>query len=120
VKTIPSFNVLWIGMSAEPKNQYVQGPMTLKVRKAILAAINYKQLESVLSDKSLSARHESARRLLEFVRLNLDPTKRLGQVTHALLEPHPSGDLSQQVFDLTSLLDRFTPAQTESAGRKLD
>ena len=48
VATFPSFNVLWIGMSAEPKNQYVQGPMTLKVRKAILAAINYQQLESIL------------------------------------------------------------------------
>ncbi|HEX6932357.1 MAG TPA: ABC transporter substrate-binding protein [Streptosporangiaceae bacterium] len=48
IKTIPSFNVLWIGMSSEVKNQYVQGPMTLKVRKAILAAIDYKQLESVL------------------------------------------------------------------------
>ena len=48
VKTIPSFNVLWIGMSSEVKNQYVQGPMTLLVRKAILAAIDYKQLESVL------------------------------------------------------------------------
>jgi peptide/nickel transport system substrate-binding protein len=48
VATFPSFNVLWIGMSSEVKNQYVQGPMTLKVRKAILAAINYKQLESVL------------------------------------------------------------------------
>ncbi len=48
IKTIPSFNVLWIGMSADVKNQYVQGPMTLKVRQAILAAIDYKQLESVL------------------------------------------------------------------------
>jgi peptide/nickel transport system substrate-binding protein len=48
VATFPSFNVLWIGMSSEPKNQYVQGPMTLKVRKAILAAVNYKQLETVL------------------------------------------------------------------------
>jgi peptide/nickel transport system substrate-binding protein len=57
IKTIPSFNVLWIGMSSEPKNQYVQGPMTLKVRKAILAAINYKQLESVLmkGDSKLQA-----------------------------------------------------------------
>ena len=26
IKTIPSFNVLWIGMSSEPKNKYVQGP----------------------------------------------------------------------------------------------
>jgi peptide/nickel transport system substrate-binding protein len=48
IKTIPSFNVLWIGMSSEVKNKYVQGPMTLQVRKAILDAINYKQLESVL------------------------------------------------------------------------
>jgi peptide/nickel transport system substrate-binding protein len=48
VATFPSFNVLWIGMSSEVKNQYVQGPMTLKVRKAILAAIDYEQLESVL------------------------------------------------------------------------
>jgi len=57
IKTIPSFNVLWIGMSSEPKNQYVQGPMTLKVRKAILAAIDYKQLESVLmkGDSKLQA-----------------------------------------------------------------
>ncbi|MDR2985079.1 MAG: ABC transporter substrate-binding protein [Nocardiopsaceae bacterium] len=57
VKTIPSFNVLWIGMSSEVKNKYVQGPMTLKVRKAILAAIDYQQLESVLmkGDSKLQA-----------------------------------------------------------------
>jgi len=48
IKTIPSFNVLWIAMSSEVKNKYVQGPLTLQVRKAILDAINYKQLESVL------------------------------------------------------------------------
>jgi peptide/nickel transport system substrate-binding protein len=48
VKAIPSFNMLWIGMSSEVKDQYVQGPMTLDVRKAILDAINYPQLESIL------------------------------------------------------------------------
>ena len=48
LKTIPSFNVLWIGMSSEVKDSYVQGPMTLDVRKAILDAINYNQLESIL------------------------------------------------------------------------
>lgn len=48
VKTIPSFNQLWIGMSSEVKDQYVQGPLTLDVRKAIVDAINYPQLESVL------------------------------------------------------------------------
>lgn len=76
-----------------------------------------KQLQTVLADKSLSARHDSAKRLLEFVRLNLDPAKRLGQVSHALLEEHPSGDLAQEVFDLTALLDRFTPAQAESLAK---
>lgn len=48
ITTFPSFNMLWIGMSTEVKDQYVQGPMTLDVRKAILDAINYQQLESVL------------------------------------------------------------------------
>ncbi|HLI44333.1 MAG TPA: ABC transporter substrate-binding protein [Acidimicrobiales bacterium] len=48
VKTIPSFNQLWIAMSSEVKDQYVQAPLSLDLRKAIIDAINYRQLESVL------------------------------------------------------------------------
>jgi peptide/nickel transport system substrate-binding protein len=48
VQAIPSFNQLWIGMSSQVKDQYVQGPMSLDVRKAILDAINYQQLETIL------------------------------------------------------------------------
>jgi hypothetical protein len=76
-----------------------------------------KQLEVVLADPSLAARHESAQRLLAFVRLNLDPATRLAQVSHDLLQPHPGGDVPQEVFDLTALLDRFTAAQAESLAK---
>jgi peptide/nickel transport system substrate-binding protein len=48
IKTIPSFNQLWLAMSAEATGPDVQGPMTLDIRKAIADAINYSQLESVL------------------------------------------------------------------------
>ena len=76
-----------------------------------------KQFEAVLADRSLSARHGSASRLLAFVRLHLDPAKRLAEVAHDLMQPHPAGDISQEVFDLTALLDRFSPAQAESLAK---
>jgi peptide/nickel transport system substrate-binding protein len=46
--TIPSFNQLWIAMSAQLTNSYAPQPMSLDVRKAIADAIDYQQLESVL------------------------------------------------------------------------
>jgi len=76
-----------------------------------------KQLEAVLADPSLADRHGSARRLLSFARLRLDPAKRLAEVCQALVQPHLSADASQQVFDLTALLDRFEPAQVDSLAK---
>jgi len=51
------------------------------------------------------------------VGLHLDPAKRLGEVAHDLMQPHPGGDISQEVMDLTALLDRFSPAETESLAK---
>jgi hypothetical protein len=76
-----------------------------------------RRLAAVLADRDLAARHESAQHLVAFVRLHLYPEKTLAEVSQALLQPHPGGDLAQHVVDLTSLLDRFTPAQTESLAK---
>src|SRR5262245_23019643 len=73
-----------------------------------------KEIERLLADREQAPMHPALQRLLEFVRFRLYPEKRLAQLGHSLLEAHPGPDLSQQVFDLTVLLDRIGTARAES------
>jgi hypothetical protein len=75
-----------------------------------------RQLKAIVDDPSLSARHESAQRLLAFVGLRLRPEGRLGDLSSALRAK--SSSFTQQVFDLTVLLDRFSPQQVDSLAHR--
>jgi hypothetical protein len=65
------------------------------------------QLQRVLADRSLSATHASAQRLLDFVRYRLDPEKRVRELAQAVMEKNAGTTIKQHVIDYTRLLDRY-------------
>lgn len=66
-----------------------------------------KQLRRVLDDKTLSATHADAKRLLSLVRLRLHPEERLHELARDVLRRDAREGLKQDVWDYTLLLDKF-------------
>ncbi|HEY0079530.1 MAG TPA: hypothetical protein VGB73_13035 [Pyrinomonadaceae bacterium] len=66
-----------------------------------------KQLQKILDDRSLSATHRDARRLLNLVRLRLRPEEKLHELARDLLKRDAQGNFKQDVWDYTLLLDKF-------------
>ncbi|MCA1575952.1 MAG: hypothetical protein LC794_01155 [Acidobacteria bacterium] len=78
------------------------------------------QLQKILADKNLASLHVASTRLLNLVRLRLDPAKRLNELAQILTTKTPNGNLKQDLTDYTVLLDRYLetdegdPAQATS------
>ncbi len=64
------------------------------------------QLNRILSNRTLSSTHESARRLLGYVRFRLAPTQRARELARALMEKRIGATIKQSVDDYTRLLDQ--------------
>jgi hypothetical protein len=64
------------------------------------------QLKRIIDDEGLKSAHESARRLLGFVRCRLDPEQRVSELARAVMEKPGVGEFKQKVIDYTLLLDR--------------
>src|SRR5215468_5300714 len=64
------------------------------------------QLKRILDDQSLNGSHESARRLLGYVRCRLDPERRVRELARAAMEKRSGATIKQNVVDFTRLLDR--------------
>lgn len=71
------------------------------------------QLKRILGDQSLNGAHESARRLLGFVRCRLDPERRIRELARAVTEKRAGAEFKQNVIDYTMLLDRHASASVE-------
>src|SRR5262249_39708231 len=63
-------------------------------------------LKRILDDQSLNGAHESARRLLGYVRFRLAPERRVRELARAVMEKHTGATIKQNVVDYTRLLDR--------------
>ena len=77
------------------------------------------QLRKILSDPKLNSLHAASTRLLNLVRLRVDPAKRLTELAQILTTQSPNANLKQDLTDYTVLLDGFLerdeadPAQAE-------
>lgn len=65
------------------------------------------RLNAVLKDKSATASHAAAARLLNLVRLRLHPEEKVHELAHALNRKDASTNFKQDVWDYTILLDKF-------------
>jgi hypothetical protein len=54
----------------------------------------------------LNGTHESARRLLGYVRFRLDPERRIRELARTVMEKGSGATIKQNVIDYTRLLDR--------------
>jgi hypothetical protein len=66
-----------------------------------------RQLQSILSDKSLSNIHPAAQRLLGFVEFRLHPRERLLELAANLSRKDGSANFEQDLVDYTLLLDQW-------------
>jgi len=64
------------------------------------------QLKKVLSDRRLSAYHNSARNLLNIVSYRLKPTERLRELAQILSRREANSNMKQDLWDYTMLMDR--------------
>lgn len=76
------------------------------------------KLNEVLKDKSLSAMHNDARRLLNLVRLRLRPEEKLHELAEATLAKGANENFRQDVWDYTLLLDKFIGEETRDDSNK--
>jgi hypothetical protein len=65
------------------------------------------RLNAILKDKSATASHNAAARLLNLVGLRLHAEARLHELAHALAKKDASTNFKQDVWDYTVLLDKF-------------
>lgn len=65
------------------------------------------RLNAILKDNSLKASHHAATRLLNLVRLRLQPEEKLHAIANVLVKKNGSADFKQDVWDYTLLLDKF-------------
>ncbi|HSD46371.1 MAG TPA: hypothetical protein VLB87_07090, partial [Pyrinomonadaceae bacterium] len=65
------------------------------------------QLRKILSDPKLNSLHAASTRLLNLVRLRVDPAKRLTELAQILTTKSPNANLKQDLTDYTVLLDGF-------------
>jgi hypothetical protein len=72
------------------------------------------RLVAILKDKSASATHHAAKRLLNLVDLRLHPEEQLHSIAHTLIKKDASADFKQDVWDYTALLDKFLEEDAES------
>ena len=65
------------------------------------------QLQKILADQSLASLHMASTRLLNLVRLRLDPAKRLNELAQILTTKSQNANLKQDLTDYTVLLDGY-------------
>jgi hypothetical protein len=65
------------------------------------------QFQKILADKNLASLHAASTRLLNLVRLRLDPAKRLKELAQTLTTKTPNANLKQDLTDYTVLLDSY-------------
>jgi hypothetical protein len=65
------------------------------------------RLNAILRDNSVKASHHAATRLLNLVRLRLQPEEKLHAIANVLVKKDGSADFKQDVWDYTLLLDKF-------------
>ncbi|HEX5709628.1 MAG TPA: hypothetical protein VFX96_20280 [Pyrinomonadaceae bacterium] len=73
------------------------------------------RFRAVVADPSLSAVHDSARRLLKLTRLRLRPDEMLGELSDALMRADSQKTLRQDLWDYAFLLDVYDPDEEEGA-----
>ncbi|PWT95190.1 MAG: hypothetical protein C5B55_01685 [Blastocatellia bacterium] len=71
------------------------------------------ELKAILSDRKLSALHESASRLSDLVRLRLHPEARLHELSETLLNKRDNSRIKQDLWDYTTLLDKYLEDEGE-------
>ncbi len=76
------------------------------------------RLNRILSDRSLVATHSDARRLSTIVRIRLHPEERLNELARLLVAPTENGNLKQDLWDYTLLLDRYESDDETQPARK--
>ena len=76
------------------------------------------ELKAMLSNTGLLALHAAATRLLDLVRLKLDPEQRLGELAVLLSEGGSAENLTQSVEDYTALLDKYLSGPTDAWPRR--
>jgi hypothetical protein len=64
-------------------------------------------LKKVLAENKNGSNYESARGLLGLTELRLHPELRLRELARSLIETRPNGNLKQELWDYTVLLDRY-------------
>ncbi len=77
------------------------------------------RLNAILKDGSLKASHHAATRLLNLVRLRLEPEEKLHEIAHTLVKKDGSADFKQDVWDYTVLLDKELGDSVDSTKHKL-
>jgi hypothetical protein len=71
------------------------------------------RLTGIINDKSLTASHHAAARLLNLTRLRLHPEEKLHELAHVIMKKDAGGDFKQDVWDYTVLLDKFLDDEEE-------
>lgn len=71
------------------------------------------RLNAILKDKSMSASHHAATRLLNLTRLRLHPDEKVHELAHSIVKKDGSTDFKQDVWDYTMLLDKFLGETSE-------
>jgi hypothetical protein len=73
------------------------------------------RLNALLKDRSATASHAAAARLLNLVGLRLHPEEKLHEIAHALAKKDASTNFKQDVWDYTVLLDKFLGDSSEES-----
>jgi len=76
------------------------------------------RLNAILKDNSVAASHHAATRLLNLVGLRLHPEEKLHQIANTLVKKDASKDFKQDVWDYTTLLDKFLGDGSEDTDKK--
>jgi hypothetical protein len=76
------------------------------------------RLNAILRDNSVKASHHAATRLLNLVRLRLQPEEKLHAIANVLVKKDGSADFKQDVWDYTLLLDKFLGDGDDEADKK--
>jgi hypothetical protein len=75
------------------------------------------RLNAILKDNSVAASHHAATRLLNLVGLRLHPEEKLHQIANTLVKKDASKDFQQDVWDYTTLLDKFRGDDQETPNK---
>jgi hypothetical protein len=77
------------------------------------------RLNAILKDNSVAASHHAATRLLNLVGLRLHPEEKLHQIANTLVKKDASKDFKQDVWDYTTLLDKFRGDDQETPNKNV-